>query len=135
MLSLDTLDDVKRDFEKWRASRPNKVGRIPNHLWDKVLDILDYYPVGEVTKVLRLSGGQVSAKRKQRDACNLAPKLQANPSFVEFNLSSPIPCGNPTTKIHSRIEIRRPDGTVLVIEQLPEQTILQVLTQFTQAVQ
>ena len=48
MLSLDTLDDVKGDFEKWRASRPNKTGRIPNHLWDKVLAILDYYPVGEV---------------------------------------------------------------------------------------
>ena len=135
MLSLDTLDDVKRDFEKWRASRPNKVGRIPNHLWDKVLDILDYYPVGEVTKVLRLSGGQVSAKRKQRDACNLAPKLPANPSFVELNLSSPMPCGNTATKLHSRIEIRRPDGAVLVIEQLPEQTMLQVLTQFTQVVQ
>lgn len=76
MLSLDTLYNVKRDFEKWRASRPNKVGRIPNYLWDKVLDILDYYPVGEVTKVLRLSGGQVSAKRKQRDACNLVLSCQ-----------------------------------------------------------
>ena len=133
MLSLDTLDDVKRDFEKWRASRPKKVGRIPNHLWDKVLSILDYYPVSEITKALRLSGGQVSAKRKQRDACNLAPKLPDAPNFIEVNMSSRIPCSNLATKMHSKIEIRRPDGAVLVMEQLPEQTILQVLNQFTQA--
>ncbi len=135
MLSLDTLDDVKHDFAKWRAARTNKTGRIPNYLWDKVLSILDYYPIGEVTNTLGLSGSQVSAKRKQRNPCNMSSKLPATANFVELNISSAMPSSNVVTKVHSRIEIRRPDGAVLVIEQLPEATMLQILNQFTQVVQ
>ncbi len=132
MISLDSLDDVKRYFAKWRATRPNK-GRIPNHLWDKVLGILDYYPIGEVTKELGLSGSQVSSKRKQRIASELNLQKSANPSFVELNISQPKPSNKPVASQHGKIEIRRPDGAVLIIDQLPEQTMLQVLNQFTQA--
>jgi hypothetical protein len=134
MLSLDTLDDVKRDFAKWRASRPNK-GRIPNYLWDKVLAIIDFYPIGQVTKVLGLSGSQVSARRKQRDAINVSSSPPANPNFAELNISSAMPGVNSATSLHSKIEIRRADGAVLIIEQLSEQAMLKVLNQFTQVVQ
>lgn len=131
--SLDTLSDVARDFAKWRATRPNK-GRIPNHLWDKVLGILDFYPIGEVTKELGLSGSQVSAKRKQRMANELSLKKSSNPNFVELNISQAKSSDKPVTSQHGKIEIRRPDGAILIIDQLPEQTMHQVLNQFTQAV-
>lgn len=133
MISLDSLDDVTRDFAKWRATRPNK-GRIPNHLWDKVLGILDFYPIGEVTKELGLSGSQVSAKRKQRIASELSLKKSTNPNFVELNISQAKASDKPATNLQGKLEIRRPDGAVLIIDQLPEQTMLQVLNQFTQAV-
>jgi len=133
MISLDSLDDVKRYFAKWRATRTNK-GRIPNHLWDKVLGILDYYPIGEVTKELGLSGSQVSAKRKQRIANELSLQKSANPNFVELNISQAKTHDKFVTNLHGKIEIRRPDGAVLIIDQLQEQTMLQVLNQFTQAV-
>lgn len=133
-LSLDTLDDVKRDFAKWRSSRPNKTGRIPNYLWDKVLAMLELYPVGEVTRELGLSGSQVSAKRKQHNITALNSKPITTDNFMEFNLSSPITSSTPVANAFSRLEIRRPDGTVLTIERLPEQAMLQVLNQFTMAV-
>jgi hypothetical protein len=133
-LSLDTLDDVKRDFAKWRASRPNKKGKIPNHLWDKVFALLDLYPIGKVTKELGLSGGQVSAKRKQRNALEGISKSSATDNFVEVDLASTIRSNTPLANTFSRIEIRRPDGSVLTIGHLPEQTMMQVLNQFTMAV-
>jgi len=37
-----------------------------------VLAIIDFYPIGQVTKVLGLSGSQVFARRKQRDASELS---------------------------------------------------------------
>ena len=103
-------------------------------MWDKVLGILDFYPIGEVTKELGLSGSQVSAKRKQRIANEISLNKSANPNFVELNISQSKPSNKPVTNQHGKIEIRRPDGAVLIIDQLPEQTMLQVLNQFTLAV-
>lgn len=90
-------------------------------MWDKVLRVLDFYPLGEVTKVLGLSGSQVSAKRKQRIASELSLKKPANPNFVELNISQAKPFDNPAANLYSKIEIRRPDGAVLIIDQLSEQ--------------
>ena len=67
-LSLDTLNDVTRDFVKWRASRTNKTGKIPNHLWDKVFAMLECHSITEVRNALGVSSGQILAKRKKRDA-------------------------------------------------------------------
>jgi hypothetical protein len=130
-ISLDTLDDVKRDFATWRASRPNKKGKIPNRLWDKVFAMLNYYSVGEVAKALGLSGSQISAKRKQRNAHEASSKSLITDNFVELNLSSPTPSNTPIANTFNRIEIRRPDGSVLTIGHLSEKTMLQILDQFT----
>jgi len=135
IISLDTLDDVKRDFSKWRASRPNKIGKIPNYLWDKVFAMLDYHSIAEVTKALGVSSSQISIKRKQRDALAAKSKISTNDNFVELNLSPPTPSNTPTNNTCSRVEVRRADGAILTIAHLPQQTILQVLNQFTQMVQ
>jgi len=96
--------------------------------------MLAEYPAGEVIKELGLSGSQVSAKRKQRNAQEAISKSLETSDFVELNLSSSMPNNTPTPNTYSRIEIRRPDGSVLTIGHLPEQTMMQVLNQFTQAV-
>ena len=59
-----TLDSVQRDFELWRASRTTgKTSKIPNHLWDKALQLLEHYPIASVMKALRLSGNQIATQR------------------------------------------------------------------------
>ena len=134
MISLDTLDDVKRDFAKWRASRSNKTSKIPKHLWDKVFAMLDYHTVAELTKELGVSSSQISDKVAQRNASEARSKVTTD-NFVEINLPSPMPGSATAGNASSRIEIRRPDGAMLTIAHLSQQTILQVLNQFTQAVQ
>ncbi len=135
MISLDTLDDVKRDFAKWRASRPNKTSKIPKRLWDKVFAMLEYHSVAEVTKELGVSTSQISAQRKQRNTPDPNSKSPLADNFLELNLSPSIPSNKSTGNTCGRIEIRRPDGSALTIGHLSEQMILQILTQFTQMVQ
>ena len=134
MISLDTLDDVKRDFAKWRASRSNKTSKIPKHLWDKVFAMLDYHTVAELTKELGVSSSQISDKVAQRKASEAKSKSTTD-NFVELNLSPQLPGSATAGNASSRIKIRRPDGAMLTIAHLSQQTILQVLNQFTQAVQ
>ena len=73
-ISLDTLDDVKRRFERWRAGKVNKKGRIPDRLWDAALGILDTYSAKEVASALDLDIKQIKNKRKQRDQAISAAK-------------------------------------------------------------
>ena len=116
-----TLDSVQRDFELWRASRPSgKSRKIPDHLWDKALKLLEYHPIASVMKALHLSGNQIAAQRTAR-------LTKSNSAFVEFNIPPLTPHTN-----YSKIEIKRPDGAVLAIEQLTEHALFQILTNFTQ---
>ena len=120
-----TLDSVQRDFELWRASRTTgKTSKIPNHLWDKALQLLEHYLIASVMKALRLSGNQIATQRTAR-----LTNLKSNAAFVELKVPPITPHAN-----HGKIEIKRPDGTVLAIEPLTDHTLFQVLTSFTQKV-
>ena len=133
-----TLTSVQRDFEEWRSTRP-KIGKIPEQLWAKALQLLEYYPIGEVTKALHLSGGQIANRRNQRN--NVRPKMAtplSSTEFVELNTSTAgitYNCSNQIDNLAGRLEIRRPDGLVLAIEQLPATAIMQILSHFTHGVQ
>jgi hypothetical protein len=96
--------------------------------------MLDYHTVAELTKELGVSSSQISDKVAQRNASEARSKVTTD-NFVEINLPSPMPGSATAGNASSRIEIRRPDGAMLTIAHLSQQTILQVLNQFTQAVQ
>lgn len=117
-----TLDSVQRDFELWRTT--GKTRKIPDHLWDKALQLLEHYPIASVMKALHLSGNQIATQRTAR-----LTNSKSDAAFVELNIPSVTPHAN-----LSKIEIKRPDGTVLAIEPLTEHTLFQVLTNFTQKV-
>lgn len=125
-----TIDSVQHDFKEWRTSRLKK-GRIPMHLWDKALKLLEQYPVSKVAEALSVNGGQLAAKRKQHKANTTAEPL-CPVNFVELNIASATPYD---TSICSRLEIKRTDGVVLAIEHLSKQIILQLLSQFTRETQ
>lgn len=122
-----TLESVCNDFETWRTTR-GKVGKIPNYLWDKALTLLEHYPIGEVTKTLRLSGGQVSTKLRARKE---AKCMTDNVSFVEL----PNPCkNNEAVRVNfdTKIELKRLDGASIIINNLSESTLMLVLNKFMQ---
>lgn len=129
-----SIDSVANDFKVWRASRIKK--NIPDHLWDKAVELSDQHPIGKVVRILRLSGSQMAARRKKRET-NSKISVAHPISFVELNMPSAMPCGLPVSNANScnRLEIRRPDGVALAIEQLSDQTMLQLLNQFIQVVQ
>lgn len=129
-----TIDSVQHDFKIWRTSRSKK-GKIPEHLWDKTLKLLDHYPISKVIMALRLSGGQVSARRKQHKTNSIEAPLIRPVNFLELNMPLAMPCDAPATNSFNRLEIKRSDGAVLAIERLTEQTLLQALNQFTGGVQ
>lgn len=124
-----TIDSVQRDFQEWRSSRTGKA-KIPDDLWDKTLKLLEHYPTSKVVRELHLSGGQLSARRKQRSASKsnmLSVKKPVN--FVALNIPSVTASLN--THIPSgRLEIKRSDGALLAIDQFNDQTLLQILNQF-----
>ena len=126
-----TIDSVRQDFKVWRTSRTKK-GKIPEHLWDKVFKLLEQHPIGQVVQSLHLSGGQVSAKCKQRatDLNGLSTTRSVN--FVALDMPPTLSCNASVDNSFSKLEIRRSDGAVLAIERLAEQTLLQVLNKFTQ---
>lgn len=130
-MSRLTLDSVQRDFKAWRASK-TKRAKIPEALWDKTLKLLEHYPVSRVVQDLRLSGGQVSARRKQQSEANAATlPVKKSVNFLELNM----PPLNNVQISSNRLEIKRPDGVTLIIEQLAEQTMLQILNQFMRGTQ
>lgn len=129
-----TIDSVQRDFKAWRASRTKKT-KIPDDLWDKTLKLLEHYPISKVVRALRLSGGQVSAKRKQQlpvNSTTLPIKTPVN--FVELNIPSVAAPHNARIP-GNKIEIKRSDGVVLAIEQFNDQILLHVLNQFMRGTQ
>jgi hypothetical protein len=128
-----TIDSVRHDFNVWRTSRAKK-GRIPDHLWDKVMKLLDYYPIGKVASALQLSGGQVIAKREQFKSHSTTMPVTTPVNFVELNMPSVMHGCTPVANSSSRVEIKRSDGSVLAIEHLSEQAMLQLLNQFTRGI-
>lgn len=130
-----TIDSVQRDFKIWRTSR-TKRGHIPDDLWDKTLQLLDHYPISKVIMALRLNGGTLLAKRKQqRETLSKTLPVTRPINFLELNMPVATPCDTRTISSGSRLEIKRADGAILAIEHFTEQTLLQVLNQFTRGSQ
>jgi len=121
-----TLAAVKQDFDVWRASR-SKIGKIPEPLWNKALELLKHCPISEISKALSLSGGQIKAKREQ-----LTTTLKPNtlPKFVEISAPSVLaaPFGNSTATC--KLSLTRTDGATIMLEQVPEHILMQILGNF-----
>lgn len=129
-----TIGSVQRDFKAWRASRTKK-SKIPDDLWDKTLKLLEHYPISRVVRDLQLNGGQVSARRKKQSEANSDTLPVKHPvNFLELNIP-PMSTPYNTSISGNRLEIKRADGVILAIEQLTDQTLLQVLNQFMRGTQ
>ena len=47
-----TLDEVRRRFQDWRATRPKRTSRIPAELWQMAVDQVGPYSLNRVSRLL-----------------------------------------------------------------------------------
>ncbi|EFI36250.1 hypothetical protein Dthio_PD3707 [Desulfonatronospira thiodismutans ASO3-1] len=100
------LEEVKRQFEHWRETRHTR-SPIPNHLWASAVSLAQDYSICKIAKVLHLNHSHL---KKRVLAVQAQESLQPGPSFVEFELTSSLPC----TEYHLETEAR--DGSKLKMQ-------------------
>jgi ferric-dicitrate binding protein FerR (iron transport regulator) len=127
---LDPLAAARAEFEAWRSARPGR-GRLPEHLWNRAIAVLDHYPLAVVSRELRLNSARLKARttatapgsRRSRrrverrhgafaEVCGA--ELQAR--LVPHATIASAPCATPPT---TRIVFELPDGTRLLVELAP----------------
>ena len=79
--SLD-LARTRAAFDSWRARQPGR-RRIPEHLWQMAIALLDIHPISHVARELRLSPKQLRL-RKLSTTQPRSPNSATGPSFVQI---------------------------------------------------
>ncbi len=120
------LETVKQEFDIWRASR-SKIGKIPDHLWNKALALIKYYPVSEITGALRLSGGQMKARREQVE---ITTKAKLPSKFLEIPTTNVLATKFDNSFTTLKISLTRADGATIMLEQLPETILMHIISNF-----
>ena len=84
-MHASTTDDLARArsaFDAWRASQPAR-RRIPQHLWQMAIALLDHYSISRVAQTLRLDPKQLR-QRKLSASRPLTPEASKAPNFIEM---------------------------------------------------
>lgn len=121
-----TLDEVKSQFDHWRATRIKKRERIPKSLWDEVKMLIDRYSLSDITKILSINTGQI------KDNLKIATKI----NFVEVRAGSQFSLPERSaTPFHDNnqifsVELSRVNGVVLKINLLPLESLQKIISQF-----
>lgn len=134
-----TIEQVKQQFNDWRSQR-GKMGSFPDGLWMNAVNLLDHYDSLNVIRELGITRKQLN------DRAMRYSKIEANndPSFVELEVTNNIQeqrvveaksVTHSTTSskpidTSSSIELRKPDGTTLVIHDLARSDVQALVTTF-----
>jgi len=129
-----TLECVKQSFDHHRSVR-EKPGPLPNYLWQQAITLLQTHRQADVCRELKISYDQINAKLKSKNPQHRSmPKTQPS-SFVEItqvgsvqkNIQSLDPMHKSST---GRLEFKRSDGTVLMVEQVTHKLMSEFLNTF-----
>ena len=124
-----TLDSVYDEFNQWRSTR-TKQGRIPDNLWAKAIHLLEHHSMTEISRSLRVSHEQITAKLNQyRSIKSENNIIEESSPFVEVSLPS-IKHEQTDIQLGSRIELKRADGASMIIEHLSDQALTNLLATF-----
>ena len=124
--NLLSLDEVKSQFEHWRATRTKQREKIPEYLWNHVKTLIDRYAFQDITQALRINTSQI------RDNIKIEQKI----NFVEVRPAVAPPLTNQRlVSCHKddcvcSIELHRANGGVLKINALPVALLPAIITQF-----
>lgn len=125
------LNEVKNNFSHWRANRNTSKSKIPEYLWDQVLGLISDYSTAEIITTLGLSGSQFNNKKK---AHQQQLKKQDEMNFFEVPITTKTKEQKTVLNVTNKIELKRPDGATISIEQLPTEALTHILNQFMQAI-
>jgi hypothetical protein len=81
----DPLAEARAEFDAWR-SRSNGRGRLPDHLWQRAVALLDRYPAAVVCRELHLNSARLKARTKASAASSLGRRRarSARSGFAEI---------------------------------------------------
>jgi len=125
----NSLDQVKRQFEKWRAN-PNRDRKIPDTLWKQVAPLLTQYKKSEILKTLGVNHQQLKSHlpaAMNKNAISVVKRahiIKKHDRFISFEL--------PSQAIDNgyQLEVQRLDGTVLRLRHVNPHTLDNLLTSF-----
>ena len=133
-----TLDMVFSKFNIWRKNRANPKEKIPNSLWNDVLSLIGRYSAVDIVRTLGLNHSQLK-KRLHESAQHDLKALGFSNTFsevennLEKNIGSKIQAETKPTQIQYEtgpIEIKRSDGTTLLIQNMPQNKIHDLIQSF-----
>jgi len=83
-----TLEEAKRRFEHWRASRLKGRSRIPTELWQTAIDLVGRHTVNEVARALKLNHRELKSRHEVQHPPAARPATSPTPRFVELPWSA-----------------------------------------------
>jgi len=124
--NLLSLDEVKSQFEHWRATRTKQRERIPEYLWSHVKTLIDRYALQDITQALRINTSQIKDNIKIEQKINF---VEARPA-IEPPLTKQRLVSCHKDDCVCSIELHRANGGVLKINALPVTSLPAIITQF-----
>jgi hypothetical protein len=120
-----TLNSVRLELDSWRATR-EKQGRLPDTIWDKILNHLKTHSMTDISRELKVSHEQIRNKLNVKND-NITSKSEVkikknvdtkSCAFVE--VKNPAYINNDSIDFSSgtRIEIKRADNASMIIDNL-----------------
>ncbi len=124
-----SLNQVNQQFNQFRSER-KKQTKFPDNLWQQAITLLEHHSMTEVSRALRVSALQIKAQMNKIRSNN-----DVQTDFVEIKRpvekSEPHNVGAQADEpLKTKVEIKRPDGAYLIINQLPEAALSKLLTHF-----
>lgn len=129
-----TLEEVKAQFDHWRATR-SKNKRMPHTLWEAASHLIKQHDYREVATELNLNPNRLRTVIKQYFQKKL--EESSKPDFVELSLSSFSPSSPPSLEQKKSdpptcgtLECTRPDGAILKTSGLDSKDLCSLIQGF-----
>lgn len=118
-----TLESVKVDFLNWRRDA-HSGSRIPEPLWDKVIQLLLHHSKSKVLSSLGVSHSQLAQKLKSRQKTSIE-QTTIDHTFVKAIVAVP-------TQVTTCFDVvlTKPNGATLQIQKLSPIDMLKLTEQF-----
>ena len=84
-----TLDEVINNITQWRANKKNTQEKIPENLWDQILNLVAKFPAATVCGATGISHGQLQRKLAERQSQSTKPEIEFCEAKPMINLYEP----------------------------------------------
>ena len=121
-----TIKEVSSQFSSWRKNRTGK-SRIPKQLWQNAISLHPDYPIGEITRSLRLGYSDFKKKysqtEQQKDSTTFVRVAPSVTSIEHISLDQ-----SNRTCIATTIDLEKGDGSRIRIQrELNCQAVLDIV--------